>query len=1498
MSSTHDHSFSGLRLATLVAALTLTALTLDRDAFAEDAAILTAPQELHAGGRSSLTLVTLDSATRAPISREATIELRRGGVVVAELFRGTTDADGRVSVPFTVPSSPGGSGGYSIEARVVGVDDVLELDTSLSHAPAILIETDKPIYKPSQKILGRVLLVDNSLRPTSGEAQLSIHDGKGIRIHREAISTNEFGVAPFSLDIAREVNYGVWKIKVRIDDVESVRDVRVEPYVLPRYDLGVSFTKSWALPDESVEGTVNARYFFGRDVEGVATVVAKKYVAEWEEYGRAEGTLSDGEFSFTLPPSGFVAGTAENGGQGTVTIDVEVVDSTGHKQTVSEILTVPQAPVVLRVAPRGQTLKPEMPLDLVVTASTPEGVPVDQSADVSVTFYGIWGQDISTHEETLEITGGVGELTVVPPKESAYAEVNVSGEREGRTARAEIQIGGAHSEAGGFLSLFRSDLAGDVAVDVGSTLSLSTISTDSGTVYYEVYAGGRSVLSEFSETRDFSFVVTAEMAPTAKVVAYTIHPSTEVAADSLVFRVNPASTISVDASFDRETVRPGEDVSVTIDAGTGERSLLGVSVVDESVLALGRSRLHLSQVFAELESRFLEPLVEVHEGHGGPEHDDVGRGRNGAPRTTGALDVFHGAGLKIVTSQNLVVPQGIDPDEFWGPEVDADADDFDEDGRGDAGEEPSGGGDAVRVRQYFPETWVWEPLLITDDDGRASLDLTAPDSITGWKLSAISSSSAGIGFGEAELTAFQEFFVEPSLPYDVTRGEEFPVKVDIFNYLDEAQEVSLEFGGDGENADDWYELLGENAATVEVPAGSATSVSFPIRPTRVGMHRVEVTAIGSRMSDAVSRTIIVVPEGLPAELVDNQVIEAGQTHDIDVSFPEEIVTDSSRAFLHITPSPVAQTMNGISQLLQMPFGCGEQNMIFLAPDIEILKYLREVGELNPEIRAQAELFVNTGYQRELTFQTDDGGFAAFGGENGSLWLTAFVLSTFAGAREVRDIDENVLAQAAAMLVSRQLPDGSFQTDDFLIHKEMDGGLENLYAMTAYVTNALADYAVGPAADGSGADPSVLAAMGRAAAYLRDRRSMVENEPYSLSIAAVALLEIDGFRDTATSILDRLLDLAIDEGVGIHWEPYPVETTGYVAMALLDANYPQAGMAVDWLSTTRNSLGGYGESTQDTVVAIPAHLNAAPTAAPAADLDISVLSGDEVIATLHIDSGNYDVLHTVELPLTSSSREGDPEGGDGGIRLRTSGTGTTSYQVVRRFNLPGLNVPPARDIRIDVDYDSEGIEVDEIVDVTVRLLYTGAKNETGMVIADIGIPTGFTVLRTTLDSLVESGSVSRAEVAGRKAIFYLDSLIRDLPVEFTFQIKARFPVRAEGPLSRVYEYYDTKVEAYHTAPIVAVLRGETEEVEFTRGDSNRDDNVDVSDAVASLEYLFQGGTAMLCADAADINDDGQLDITDAIRLLGYLFQGGPSPAEPFPDPGFDASDDELDCLAVR
>ena len=304
--------------------------------------------------------------------------------------------------------------------------------------------------------------------------------------------------------------------------------------------------------------------------------------------------------------------------------------------------------------------------------------------------------------------------------------------------------------------------------------------------------------------------------------------------------------------------------------------------------------------------------------------------------------------------------------------------------------------EAPRLRQFFPETWIWEPTLLTDDEGKATLNLVAPDNITGWKLSVMGTwreapaGAPGIAFGEAELIAFQEFFVEPDLPVSVVRGEDFKARVDVFNYLDREQSVRLELADA-----DGFELRGEGELEVQVAAHSATPVSFEIVPTGIGTFPFKLTALADSVADAVLRELKVIPEGVASQHIRNGVIAAGETVILEAIPPPESVADSHTAFLYLSPSPVAQSINGVADLLKMPYGCGEQNMIFLAPDIEILKYLREIGELAPEVRAEAEYFVNVGYQRQLTFQTTDGGFAAFGGDEGALWLTAFVLSTFA-----------------------------------------------------------------------------------------------------------------------------------------------------------------------------------------------------------------------------------------------------------------------------------------------------------------------------------------------------------------------------------------------------------------------------------------------------------------------------------------------------------------------
>jgi len=99
----------------------------------------------------------------------------------------------------------------------------------------------------------------------------------------------------------------------------------------------------------------------------------------------------------------------------------------------------------------------------------------------------------------------------------------------------------------------------------------------------------------------------------------------------------------------------------------------------------------------------------------------------------------------------------------------------------------------------------------------------------------------------------------------------------------------------------------------------------------------------------------------------------------------------------------------------------------------------------------------------------------------------------------------------------------------------------------------------------------------------------------------------------------------------------------------------------------------------------------------------------------------------------------------------------------------------------------------------------------------------------------------------------------------------------------------------SAGVVHVVYGLPLAVPFRRGDANFDADVNISDAIFILSFLFLGGPAPLCEDAADADDSGLLDITDAVRILNALFLGNASLPEPSPEAGEDPTGDELGCL---
>ncbi|MHC4518579.1 MAG: alpha-2-macroglobulin family protein, partial [Planctomycetota bacterium] len=955
-------------------------------AAAEDVeVVLVAPRTLYTGGSASVTVTVVGPAQAvAALPVDGQLEVGDGFV---PLFTGATDETGRLVAPFETPDVPPGD--YPLTVQLEGAKETLTATFQVKQMPVVLVETDKPIYKPGQTIQGRVLVLNNELRPTVSGLSVQITDGKGVKIFRKELETNAFGVAPFTLDLASELNYGTWKIVAESGHGRGNVDVRVEEYVLPRFEVDLQTERDYFRADEKIPGSVAATYFFGKPVEGQVVIQASRYIGVWEEYARYTAALDEGHAEFVLPEVKYVTGTPGAGGSGSVQLDITVTDTSGHEEKTTKLFKIVTSGIEHQLIAASRSFTPSQTYDVLLVAQTPDGVPLSVQGELTCEYYSEAGDVVAKERHAVAFEGSAS-VTLTAPRDAAWAWLNSTVRSDNDSGQTDLYVYAAHSPTDSFLHVTR---ASDEPVHVGDTILLDVFRTHDATVYYDVFANGRTVWSQAATGPSIRFQATHQMVPAARVVAYIINPNNEVSADTVEFDVTLEAAPNLVVDFSAEEVLPGDPVQVSISAP--EQAMVGLAIVDESVYALNEGRLNMQEVLDELEQRFMDPQMEIHE----------------ESYSYGARDVFEDAGLQVVTSRGLDVPEGRELWQLW-RWVD-DEEHFAGGGVPWRSREGEGEGvplvDPTRVRQFFPETWLWTPDLLTEPNGLATIDLTAPDSITTWRLHAVSTSQAGLGMTESSVRVFQEFFGEPDLPYAVTRGERFPVRVQIFNYLDEPQVVHVEL-----TDADWFELLDLSEQQVQVNANSVASASFLIQPTKLGPNPFEVTLRSTRRADAVRKDVLVEPEGTQRELISNGLLRAGDTVALDANMPPFAVPDSQKLLLSLTPSLVAQSIDGVDDLLGMPYGCGEQNMIFLAPDVEILRYLAATGQLVPEVRAKAEHFVTVGYQRELTFRHSDGAFSAFGeqgGKPGSLWLTAFVLDTFSGAREVTTIDETILAEA-------------------------------------------------------------------------------------------------------------------------------------------------------------------------------------------------------------------------------------------------------------------------------------------------------------------------------------------------------------------------------------------------------------------------------------------------------------------------------------------------------
>jgi type II secretory pathway pseudopilin PulG len=693
---------------------------------------------------------------------------------------------------------------------------------------------------------------------------------------------------------------------------------------------------------------------------------------------------------------------------------------------------------------------------------------------------------------------------------------------------------------------------------------------------------------------------------------------------------------------------------------------------------------------------------------------------------------------------------------------------------------------APRLRQWFPETLLWRPELITDNQGEAEIDVDLADSITTWRLSASAVSANGeLGSLQAPVRVFQPFFVDLNLPVALTRGDAVTVPVVVYNYLDRPQTVRLVL----ENAEAFEQFEGIEQI-VELAPGEVKSAGYRLRARKIGKQTLRVTARSGDVSDAIERTVEIVPDGRPVEQVANGTFN--EPASTAVTVPDEAIEGSTKAILKIYPSSFSQLVEGLDAIFRQPYGCFEQTSSTTYPNVLALDYLIRTKKNAPDVEARARQYIHLGYQRLLTFEIAGGGFDWFGRPPANRVLSAYGLMEFTDMARVHDVDPALIPRTRDWLIKQRNRDGSWDPEGHLLHEDPTGGSGQLARLgtTAYI-----GWAVYGTSRSAATEPDAATTLH----WLVGHEPSAISDPYVLALVANAVGAIDGWGKAARPYLDRIETLrkTSSDGKLAWWEAErsgrtlfygggvsgQTEATALSVMALMNGGGHSAAIpaALAWLVRQKDSHGTW-HSTQATVLALKA-LTAAMGRPVGGNRErrIDIVIDGKPHRTLVIPVEQADVMQ--QLDLSASLRTGNHD-----VKLTDRSGTAAGYQLAVTYHVPDSAEPPRpQAFSVALSYERSELQVGE--SLAARAVVKNASAEAlPMVLVDLPIPPGFDVDSSAFARLVAAGKVEKFQVTPRSIIVYLRSLSPASELEIAYSLRSTVVAKVASPPAVAYEYY--------------------------------------------------------------------------------------------------------------
>lgn len=1037
---------------------------------------------------------------------------------------------------------------YEIEGHKFGFSTDFEPQGLITY-----LYTDRPIYRPGQTVYFRAV-VRQSLNgrysmPEVSSIPLVLYDDIGQVVSQFDLPVSAFGTAQGEWHLPEDARPGYY----RLGEYPNSINISVAEYRKPEINLSVTFPEDQVLEGETLQASVNARYYFDAPASNVPLIWTLYQMEQnFEIPGYMVGDsvdLFDEYYPEFYPQLGFPVdtGSAVTGPDGLLslsitppqgdpgsrklyTLEVTLSDETGLPVTARGQITSNPAPYYIGLHPSqwfGRAGSPVL-IDVQTTAwdgsaSAEQGLLATFS---KVTWVksgetNLFGMPVYVPEYELEgsaefVTGSDGRAVLsFTPSEAGTYELRAEG---GGTASSIILwVGGEGSAVWPEIPNQRLAItAGSDSYRPGDTASLfipnpfgsqalALVSVERGVVMraevVAVPAGGL----------DYSLPLSLDDAPNI-YVGVTLLGKTPDGRDDFrqgytELMVDPSQMeLNVSLSVQPENAGPGDQITVLLrvadDTGSPVQGEFSLSVVDLAALALAD------------------------------------------PNSLDIRTAFYGEQpLSVKTALSLVVSTRrltYNPGGLGG----------------------GGGGDMAAVaRENFPDTAFWNPSVITNENGEVSITFTLPDNLTTWQVEVRGvTANTLVGQAASQLVTSKDLLIRPVTPRFLVAGDHVRFSAVVHNSTEQPLDVQVSLQAAGVVLDDPSLEIQQ----VSVLAGGRLSVEWWGVVEDVSSVDLTFTASSGQLVDAarpsngrIPVTGYSAPQAFATAGILDGSSDLGGLERLElISLPQSFDPRRGELRLELSPSLGAAVIQGLEAIEASSYESTDQILSRFLPNLEAYRALTSMGIQSPDLQARLDRTLQDGLSRLVLRQNDDGGWGWWSRSESDPYITAYVLFGFARSQEAGiQIDPVVLEQGVAYLASDLA-----SPSDQLPGSDLDRLSFKLYALAElnYLSPDL---------------PVELF-------EFRDRLS-----PWAQALLALTFNKLSEGDPRVSTLLSDIQGQAVRSAASVHWEDRefswynntsPLTGTAMVvyALARLEPASPLIPEAVRYLMANRQPQGGW------------------------------------------------------------------------------------------------------------------------------------------------------------------------------------------------------------------------------------------------------------------------------------------------------------------------------------